>query len=69
MPKTPRKLRKRPARTHYSIPELAAMVGVDRSAIWRKKKAGKIRTERVLDREMVPVAEMVRLGLLEESTT
>jgi hypothetical protein len=64
----PKSSRKRAPRTHYSIPEVAEMVGRDQSAIWRKKKAGKIKTERVLDREMVTADELIRLGILKGST-
>jgi predicted DNA-binding transcriptional regulator AlpA len=60
--------RKRAPRTHFSIPEIAQMLGVDRSAIWRKRKAGKIRTEEIMGRQLVSVAEMRRIGLLKDST-
>ncbi len=68
MPKSPSKPRKRAARTHFSIPEVGQMLGRHRSTIWRKKEKGQVRTERVLGVEMIPVEELIRLGILKEST-
>lgn len=54
-----------PERLGFRVVELGKSIGLSRTSIWRMIKRGDIKTARFGPTTIIPITELVRLGLLE----